>query len=185
MKTVITYIDKSIGKYQRENLRILMEYLKTKNPEAVRDSEGSEDPRVEPVFFNLDRWHCGSTACAVGHGMYCKELQERGLGVKSLNEGNLPRVYINGDWKVMPKNSCDSPHEVLDGWPAASEFFVGPTQFSRPRLRATVIFDGEECVEQNEVADWLFAPSSYPRSLGTPANVAERIRLVLEALEAK
>lgn len=60
---------------------------------------------LPPEKFNIGRWHCGTSACAVGHACCSPAFQEQGLSL---------RKY---DWE------CEPAFDGETSWEAVEKFF--------------------------------------------------------------
>lgn len=59
-------------------------------------------PPEGEVGFDLSSWHCGTTACAVGHACLNPKFQEQGLKlVPSRSDGFIPSYAGNTGWEAV------------------------------------------------------------------------------------
>ena len=65
---------------------------------------------VKPYEFDLQNWHCGSYACAIGHACNDQWFIDRGLSLHSVYSEKYP---------VFKKSNA----EQSSGWLAVGQFF--------------------------------------------------------------
>lgn len=65
-----------------------------------------ELPATHHIGFDLETWHCGTSACAVGHACINPEFRAQGLD-----------LYVNTKGVAIPQ------YANLTGWDAVEDFF--------------------------------------------------------------
>jgi hypothetical protein len=89
-------------------------------------------PEEPPVSFQILSWHCGTSACAVGHACLDPAFQEQGLELDRLNSAPV--------------------FDGKEGWEAVERFF-GLTHTQATYLFYFEAYDSGSAATADEVAD--------------------------------